>query len=87
MRAVAKNKAKKVKSKLRQKEARYGYLFILPWFIGFLALFLRPLVTSVKYAFSEVTFRATGINTVFNGFANFKKPFEDSVWLDRKSVV
>ncbi len=77
---VAKNKVKKAKSKLRQKEARYGYLFILPWLIGFLALFLRPLVTSIKYAFSEVTFRATGINTVFSGLANFKKPFEDSVW-------
>lgn len=77
---MAKNKVKKVKSKLRQKEARYGYLFILPWLIGFLALFLRPLVTSIKYAFSEVTFRATGINTVFSGLANFKKPFEDSVW-------
>lgn len=77
---MAKGKAKKVKNKLRQTEARYGYLFILPWLIGFVALFLRPLLTSVKYAFSEVTFKPTGINTVFNGISNFKKPFEDDVW-------
>lgn len=77
---MAKNKAKKKKSKLRQKEARYGYLFILPWLIGFVALFLRPLLTSIKYAFSEVTFKPTGINTVFSGISNFKKPFEDSIW-------
>jgi len=76
---MAKNKTKKVKSKLRQKEARYGYLFILPWLIGFIALFLRPLLTSIQYAFSDVMFKPTGINTVFNGISNFKKPFED-IW-------
>lgn len=77
---MAKNKEKKTKSKLRQKEARYGYLFILPWLIGFVALFLRPLLTSLKYAFSEVAFKPSGIQTVFNGIKNFKQPFEDSIW-------
>lgn len=77
---MAKCKKKKVKSKLLQKEARYGYLFILPWLIGFVALFLRPLLTSAKYAFSDVTFKPTGINTVLNGISNFKRPFEDDVW-------
>lgn len=77
---MAKNKKKKVKSKLLQKEARYGYLFILPWLIGFIALFVRPLLTSVKYAFSKVTFKPSGISTVFNGIGNFKQPFENDVW-------
>ena len=77
---TASKRNKKEKSRLRRNEARYGYLFILPWLIGFLALFLRPLLTSIRYAFSEVMFKPTGISTEFSGISNFKKPFEDSVW-------
>lgn len=69
---------------LRKKEARYGYMFILPWLIGFFALFLRPLVTSIKYAFSKVSFTPTGIQTVFVGWDNFTSPFKDDAYFVTK---
>ena len=67
-------------SKLRQKEARYGYLFILPWLFGFVTLFLRPVISSVKFAFSDVTFTPAGIKTVFVGWENFISPFQADVY-------
>ena len=72
---------------LRKKEAMYGYLFISPWIIGFLALFLRPLITSVKYAFSKVTFTPQGVTTVFVGLQNFKSPFASDAYFIPKTFA
>lgn len=71
---------KKKSNKRRQKEALYGYLFILPWIIGFLALFLRPLIVSVQYAFSKVAFTPKGVTTTFVGLENFISPFRDNAY-------
>lgn len=68
---------KKKPNKMQKREALYGYLFISPWIIGFLALFLRPLLVSIKYAFSKVTFTPAGVVTEFIGWGNFTSPFED----------
>ncbi len=70
---------KKGKNRLRRKEAMYGYLFTLPWLIGFLALFLRPLITSLKFAFSNVAFTPDGVKTTFVGWENFISPFRDNI--------
>lgn len=67
-------------NKMRQKEAMYGYLFIAPWIVGFLALFLRPLITSIKYAFSKVSFTPSGVTTVYVGLQNFFTPFQEDVF-------
>lgn len=75
---------KKKKSDLRRKEALYGYLFISPWIVGFLGLFLRPLITSIKYAFSKVSFTPTGVETSFVGIDNFTSPFQD-IWFIPKT--
>ncbi len=72
------------KRDLRWKEARNGYLFILPWIIGFLALFLRPLLTSIKFAFSKVQFTPSGIVTSFVGWENFTSPFKDDAYFVTK---
>lgn len=37
-----------------QKRQRYGYLFILPWLIGFICLFLAPLVNSARYSLNDI---------------------------------
>lgn len=74
---------KKGRSRLQKKEARYGYLFILPWLVGFVALFLRPLVVSVKYAFSNVNFTPSGVTTTWCGLSNFLSPFNDVYFMPR----
>lgn len=51
---------KKAKLTLLQKRMRTGYLFILPWFIGFLLFYVRSLIMTGQFAFSELTMDTAG---------------------------
>ena len=55
-----------------RKQAWAGRLFILPWFIGFVFIFLRSLITSFIYSFSKITVGARGFETKFVGLENYK---------------
>jgi ABC-type sugar transport system permease subunit len=68
---------KKRKMSLASKDAVAGYLFILPFFIGFVAFMLIPIGQSIGMAFSEVKvdIEKHGFSLVWNNFANFKKVF------------
>jgi ABC-type sugar transport system permease subunit len=57
--------------------SRAGWLFILPWLIGFVFLFSRPLVSSAVYAFHTVGFETTGIELEPVGFGNFVYAFTE----------
>ena len=70
----------KGRTRMQKIEARNGYLFILPWIIGFIFLFGRPLVTSIFYAFQKVSFTPSGIKTTFVGWENFIYKFRDDVY-------
>ncbi|KIH70795.1 carbohydrate ABC transporter permease [Salinicoccus roseus] len=63
----------------KKKENLYGYIFILPWIIGFLGLTLGPLLFSLVGSFTNynVTSRMD-----FIGFANYKEMFmyDDLFW-------
>jgi multiple sugar transport system permease protein len=63
----------------KKKENFYGYMFILPWIIGFLGLTLGPLLFSLVGSFTNynVTSRMD-----FIGFANYKEMFmyDDLFW-------
>ena len=41
-------------SPLARREARWGYLFISPWIIGFLLFTLGPMVATSGFTFSNV---------------------------------
>ena len=58
---------------LRQKQGIWGFLFLLPWFLGFLLFFARPLWDTVRYAFSEVVIGHYGVETTFLGLQNFHR--------------
>ena len=60
---------------LMGRRALYGYLFIMPFIIGFIFFMLRPLAQSLRMALSEVTISTQGFELVYNQFANFKKAF------------
>lgn len=53
-------------------KSRYGFMFALPWLIGFLTFFFVPLIQSIKYSFSDVTFSTQGVQTKFIGFEAYK---------------
>ena len=66
---------KKKKATLATKNAIAGYLFILPFIIGFLAFMIIPLFQSLKMSFSEVTINPSmgGFTMDFIGLANFNE--------------
>ncbi|NLJ96700.1 MAG: sugar ABC transporter permease [Clostridiales bacterium] len=75
-----KAKVKKVKlGKLEKREARYGYLFILPWFIGVLVFLLIPLVQSFQFSLADIRMTPFGRLITFVGHENYTQ-----IWLEDK---
>jgi ABC-type sugar transport system permease subunit len=61
------------KLSLEQKNRYYGLYFIIPWFIGFLFLFLAPLVSSSRYGLSKLKVTDEGFTLNFVGLENYKE--------------
>lgn len=68
------NKQKKPKT-MAHKNAITGYLFILPFIIGFIAFMMVPLFQSLRMAFSDVGFK-NGMVYKFVGLDNFNYAFK-----------
>ena len=65
----------KKKVGLMGRRAFYGYLFILPFVLGFIFFMIKPLFQSLHMALSEVVISNQGFQLNWNNFANFKKAF------------
>ncbi len=69
---------KKQKNKLaglQKRKAIAGYLFILPFILGFLIFMVEPLFQSLYMSFCDVQLGANTFNPVFNGIYNYKFAF------------
>lgn len=63
---------KKKRLSLTARRSVYGYLFILPWLVGFCVFYLRSLFMSFQFSLSELTVNPGGGYTLdFVGFENF----------------
>lgn len=51
---------KKIHLTMAAKRARNGYLFILPWFIGFLLFYVRSLFMTVQFSLNDLSVLTTG---------------------------
>lgn len=74
------------KTKLARREAISGYLYIMPWILGFLLFTAIPILASIYLAFTS--YRGYGdINWI--GFANFTKMFtgDDIFWQSVKVTL
>lgn len=71
------NKAKKKKRmSLTRRRSFNGFLFILPWLIGFLAFYLRGLIMTVQFSLSDLTVKpGGGYSLDFVGLKNFTYAF------------
>lgn len=58
---------------LAQKQEISGYLFISPFILGFLLLFLMPLIQSISYSVSELKMGIDGFELVPVQWANYEK--------------
>jgi len=62
---------KKKKSSLEAVRQRYGYTFVAHWGIGLIMFFIVPLLSSVFYAFSDVSIGNNGVETDLIGLEHF----------------
>lgn len=54
-----------------QQKAFWGFLYVLPWLLGFLFFFFIPLLTSLRYSFSTIEAKSSGILITFSGWQNY----------------
>ena len=65
---------KRGSASLDKRKARSGYFFVLPFLIGFIAIYLPMIWDSIVYSFSHVTIVAgEGSVTEFVGWENYKE--------------
>ena len=65
-----------------QRRSRRGWLFCLPFLIGFALFFLVPMLQSVQYAFSSLQITQDGLVLKFVGLKNFT----DALFADSKYI-
>ncbi len=70
-------KKKRKKLTLLQKRSLTGYLFILPWLVGFIVFYIRSLFMTGQFALNELTMDTVngGYNLRFVGLENFLYAF------------
>jgi ABC-type sugar transport system permease subunit len=69
---------KKRKLTLTKKRMINGYLFILPWLIGFIIFYIRSIILTTEFSFSELTVGAVGgYELEFVGLDNFIYAFRE----------
>ena len=66
---------KRLKMKYEKKKSLAGFLFITPWMIGFLGLFLRSILSSMIYSVCSTTITTSGLQLDFIGFSGYEKAF------------
>ncbi|MGL4338250.1 MAG: carbohydrate ABC transporter permease [Turicibacter sp.] len=52
-----------------------GFLFVLPWVIGFFLVFIQPLIYTIVYSFQEIKLVQGGLSKAWIGFDNFNYIF------------
>ena len=57
------------------RKDRFGYLFVLPFIIGFIWIFLPSLIETIYYSFHDVSLGITGLRFKYVGFENFYRAF------------
>ena len=60
---------------LQKRKAISGYLFILPFIIGFLVFMVQPFFQSLYFSFSDVKVSAEGFKPVYAGLTNYIRAF------------
>ena len=60
---------------LQKRKARAGYMFILPFIIGFLVFMVKPLCQSLYMSFCTVDLGAGTFSTIWTGLENYRNAF------------
>jgi ABC-type sugar transport system permease subunit len=81
--AEVKQKSKKMKRLTElQRRRRAGFLFVLPFLIGFICFYFQPLLTSIDYTFRSVQPKPDGLYAPWVGLQNYEQLFsKDATYL------
>ena len=71
-------------SEIKRREAVYGYLFISPWILGFLAFTLLPIVLAIYYSFTDYSLLQSPASV---GFDNYRQLWNDPVFWKTSSLT
>ena len=72
--AGAKQPKKRRIASLDRRKARSGWLFVLPFVIGFVLIYLPVIFDSIKYSFQRISVQAGGgLVTEFVGWQNYEE--------------
>ena len=81
-------KQRKKHYSLVRRQNRAGWLFVMPFVIGFLIFFAKPMVESFWYTLNDVTMGQNGLETKWVGLGNFRYLLlEDSSFLQNLWTV
>jgi oligogalacturonide transport system permease protein len=70
-----KNKKNKPSKYFQKQQNRLGYMFFMPWLIGFLIFTLFPFIYTVYLSFHRVNLNVLGWTATFNGIDNYVTAF------------
>jgi ABC-type sugar transport system permease subunit len=62
-------------SAFEKRQNKMGYLFMLPWIIGFIIFTALPFAATIVLSFTEIKQNVTGFDISFVGTANYKSAF------------
>src|SRR5574344_2372536 len=65
----------KVKAGLAERKARWGWVFISPWLVGFICFFALPLFTAIYYTMTKISITQDGLQFSWVGFENYLTAF------------
>ena len=57
---------------LTSKMSMYGYVFTLPFIVGFILFFLYPMIQSVIFSVSDLVIRRGGYDLEYVGLSNYR---------------
>ena len=60
-----------------KRNSLIGFSFTIPWVIGFIFLFLIPLIKTVLYSFSSISIGKSGFELSFVGLRNYRATFSE----------
>lgn len=65
---------------LTARKNRVGYIFVMPFIIGLVAIFVPTVIDSVVYSFSEVSINFNNVSNSFIGWQNFIQAFTVDIY-------
>ncbi len=69
-----------------QRQGFVGFMFVLPWFMGFLFFFLQPLLMSLKFSFSHIDL-FNNYATTWAGTENYINTFKDANFIQKLTTT